>query len=192
MPLAAGKVKSDPPSMLLAERFRRLQRRIESLFDTLGLGGQDVLVCEGATSMKDPHNAMKVEHVRSIFETLGRSRATCVPGRINPRSVQHEIMGLYGKQIPRQEVKFAAVQTALALFAKDLQRLGLISEVDGEDLGQHQDVVDALLVGQFAMTRIEAARDGSLPLEEVFQESKVGSRNSSWRTIDANRISKGL
>lgn len=191
-PIAAGKVKSDPPSMLLAERFMRLQKRIESLFDTLGLGGQDVLVCEGATSMKDPHNALKVEHVRSIFETVGRSRAACVPGRINPRSVQHEIMGLYGKQIPRREVKATAVQTALALFQNHLERLGLIGEGQTQDLIHHQDVVDALLVGRFAITRFEMARNGSLSLEEVFQESRGRSRSGTWRAIDANRINKGL
>lgn len=177
--LAVGKVKSDPPSLSLPTRLLRLQERIAALFDRLKLGEGDVLVCEGPTSVKDPHNALKVEHVRSIFETLGRSRAVSVPGRVNPRSVQFEVMGLHGKQLPRKEVKAAAMQTVQFLFKKDLERIGLMGE-SGGCLQKHQDIVDAILVGRFAMTRFQAARDGRFSLEEIFTQSSKQSR-VSWR-----------
>ena len=181
--VAVGKVKSDPPRLGLSDRLVRLQDRIEELLDRLGMGKKDVLVCEGPTSIKDPHNAFKVEHVRSIFETVARSRGTCVPGRINPRSVQSEVMGLYGKQIPRNEVKAAAVKTAVALYGSDLHRVGLCNG-DGSSLGRHQDIVDAMLVGRFALTKCRAASDGGFSLEDMFAETSRKSRRS-WRTISS-------
>lgn len=177
--LAVGKIKSDPPSYALPFRLVRLQERIAALFDRLQLDERDVLVCEGPTSIKDPHNALKVEHVRSIFEILGRSRAVSVPGRVNPRSVQFEVMGLHGKQIPRKEVKATAIQTVRYLFKQDLERLGLIGDSNCS-LQKHQDIVDAILVGRFAMTRFQAAREGCFSLEEMFNQSGKQSR-VSWR-----------
>ena len=179
--LAVGKVKSDPPSLALPIRLVRLQERIAALFERLRLDERDMLVCDGPTSIKDPHNALKVEHVRSIFETLGRSRAVSVPGRANPRSVQFEVMGLHGKQIPRKEVKATAIQTVQFLFKQDLERLGLIDESNCS-LQKHQDIVDAILVGRFAMTRFQSARNGCFSLEEIFNQSGKQSR-VSWRGL---------
>lgn len=182
--LAVGKVKSDPPTLSLPIRLVRLQERIAALFDRLNLGDKDVLVCEGPTSIKDPHNALKVEHVRSMFEVLGRGRAVSVPGRVNPRSVQFEVMGLHGKQIPRKEVKATAVQTAQFLFKHELERIGLISDSECS-LQKHQDIIDAMLVGRYAMTKLQAARDGSFSLEEMFNQSGSQSR-VSWRGFSGN------
>jgi hypothetical protein len=67
------------------------------------------MVCEAATTVRDPHNALKVETVRAMFESVARGRLVGVPGRINPRSVQFEVMGLSGKQLPRAEVKDMAI-----------------------------------------------------------------------------------
>jgi Holliday junction resolvasome RuvABC endonuclease subunit len=174
--LAVGKIKSEPPSVAMAERLRLLQARIEGVFERLRLGGSDVLVCEAATTVKDPHNALKVENVRSLFEAVARTRLISVPGRINPRTVQFEIMGLYGKQTERKEVKSMAVRTAEFLYAADLERLG----IQVAELRRHQDIVDALLLGRLALTRIQSARDGDLPLELAFQGASP-QRRTSWR-----------
>jgi Holliday junction resolvasome RuvABC endonuclease subunit len=99
--VSVGKVRSDPPSVPMADRLRSLQDRVEGLLGHLNLGADDLLVCEAATTVKDPHNALKVETVRAMFEAVARARAVGVPGRVNPRSVQFEVMGLRGKQLPR-------------------------------------------------------------------------------------------
>lgn len=173
---AVGKIKSDPPSMVIGERLRKLQSRIEEVFSKLALGADDVLVCEAATTVKDPHNALKVENVRSMFEAVARSRSVRVPGRINPRSVQFEVMGLKGKQLARPEVKDMAVRTVEFLFAPELSRLG----IEISSLKKHQDIVDALLVGRLALTRIHSAYDAEVSLDSVFQ---IGApqRRHSWR-----------
>ncbi len=160
----------------MAERLRVLQGRIEGLFERLRLGPHDVLVCEAPTTAKDPHNAFKVEHVRSLFEAIARSRSLAVPGRINPRTVQFEIMGLSGKQLERKEVKATAVRMATFLYGPELQRLG----INMDELQRHQDIIDALLLGRLALTRIQTAHDGELPLAQIF-ESGVPQRRTSWR-----------
>ena len=173
---AVGKIKSLPPSQGMAERLRSLQSRIESVFSALKLGAGDVLVCEAPTTVKDPHNALKVENVRSIFEAVARARDVVVPGRLNPRSVQFEIMGLQGKQIERKEVKAMAVRTAEFLYSTELAKLG----VDVAQLKRHQDIVDALLLGRLALARIKSAADGTVALESLFQGAHA-QRRMSWR-----------
>lgn len=175
---SVGKIKSAPASVPLAERLRAIQDSISTIFAKIGLGENDLLVCEAATTMKDPHNALKVEQVRTIFESVARARLVRVPGRINPRSVQQEVMGLSGKQVPRAEVKSTAVKTAEFLYSSALRRLGLAD--GGEPLSKHQDIVDAMLVGRLALIRIQAARDGALSIESMFQSLDRG-RGRSWR-----------
>lgn len=176
--LAVGKIKSAPPSISLATRLERLQGAIKKVVSDLSLGELDVLVCEAPTTMKDPHNAIKVEQVRGLFESTGRSRGVVVPGRVNPRSVQYEVMGLRGKQVARTEVKAAAVRTVQYLYTPALQRLGLATT--GDDLKKHQDIVDAMLIGRFAVLRIQGALDARQPLETVF-DTQSKQQRSSWR-----------
>ena len=176
--LAVGKVKTAPPSVPLATRLDRLQGAIKKVISNLSLGELDVLVCEAPTTMKDPHNAIKVEQVRGIFESTGRSRGVSVPGRVNPRSVQYEVMGLKGKQMARLEVKAAAVRTVQYLYAPALERLGI--EATEAALKKHQDIVDAMLIGRFAVLRIQGALDSHQPLEQVF-DTQVKQQRSSWR-----------
>lgn len=176
--LAVGKIKAAPPSLPLATRLERLQGSIAKVLTNLSLGDLDVLVCEAPTTMKDPHNAIKVEQVRGLFESAGRSRGVVVPGRVNPRSVQFEVMGLKGKQLARSEVKAAAVRTVQYLYAPALQRLGL--EVTGDELKKHQDIVDAVLIGRYALMRIQGALDTRQPLESVF-DTQSKQQRSSWR-----------
>ncbi len=176
--LAVGKIKSAPPSIPLATRLERLQVAIKKVVADLTLGSLDVLVCEAPTTMKDPHNAIKVEQVRGLFESTGRSCGVVVPGRVNSRSVQYEVMGLTGMQVTRLEVKAAAVRTAQYLYAPALRRLGL--GTTGDELKRHQDIVDAMLIGRFAVLRIQGALDAQQPLETVF-DTQSKQQRSSWR-----------
>lgn len=176
--VAVGKIKSDPPKVSLALRMQKLQERVGGVFAKIGLGARDILVCEAPTTMKDPHNTIKVEQVRGLFESGARTLGATVPGRINPRSVQYEVMGLKGKQVARAEVKQAAVRTALYLFAPRLEQLGLIP--DEVELKRHQDIIDALLIGRLALIRVKSARDAGLAVESSFDTQTVQSRRS-WR-----------
>jgi Holliday junction resolvasome RuvABC endonuclease subunit len=171
---AVGKIRAEKPPTPLALRLEKLQASIKRVIDALQLGPGDVLVCEAPTTMKDPHNAIKVEQVRGLFESLSRERGVTVPGRVNPRSVQYEVMGLRGKQLARPEVKAAAVRTVEFLYADQLSQLGL------SGLGKHQDIVDAVLIGRLALLQIEAARASQAPLETLFGGQEKQDRRS-WR-----------
>ncbi len=173
-----GKIKSDPPSVPLATRLEKLQGHIGKVVTNLSLGEQDVLVCEAPTTMKDPLNAIKVEQVRGLFEAAGRDRGVVVPGRVNPRSVQYEVMGLKGKQLARPQVKAAAVRTVQYLYAADLQRLGI--DTGDASLTKHQDIVDAMLIGRFAILKVQGAIDTRQTLESVFDAPLRQNRNT-WR-----------
>jgi Holliday junction resolvasome RuvABC endonuclease subunit len=170
---AVGKIRAEKPPTPLALRLEKLQASIKRVIDALQLGPGDVLVCEAPT-MKDPHNAIKVEQVRGLFESLSRERGVTVPGRVNPRSVQYEVMGLRGKQLARPEVKAAAVRTVEFLYADQLSQLGL------SGFGKHQDIVDAVLIGRLALLQIEAARASQAPLETLFGGQEKQDRRS-WR-----------
>jgi len=170
--LAVGKIRSLPPEVALASRLRDLQEKISHIYDSLELGVGDVVICEAPTTMRDPKAALKVEQVRGMFETVARSRLINVPGRLNPRSVQHEILGLKGKQLARPIVKDVAVNVVQALFGRTLERMRFSTEIP--HLKKNQDIVDAILIGNLALTRLEAAAYSSVPIEELFMtRSKV-------------------
>jgi len=176
--LAVGKIKAAPPSVPMATRLERLQGSIKKVIADLALGGSDVLVCEAPTTMKDPLNAIKVEQVRGLFESSGRNRGVAVPGRVNPRSVQYEVMGLRGKQVVRSEVKAAALRTVQYLYGTTLEGFGL--KTSDDELKRHQDIVDAILIGRFAVLRIQGAIESKQPLQSVF-DTQTKQQRSSWR-----------
>ncbi len=179
---AIGKIHSIPHPTPLPVRLADLQLKISKVFDQLNLSENDVLICEGETTMRDPRAAIRVERVRSIFEAIARTFSAVVPGRVNPRSVQYEVMGLKGKQLGRPIVKEIAARTALALHEPCLRRLGFDTAM--VNLKRNQDIVDAILVGDLALSWIHTAKLSEAPLEEVFggqrnrQARKVGLRFS--------------
>jgi Holliday junction resolvasome RuvABC endonuclease subunit len=162
-----GKVRSIPAAFPLAKRLEDLQRQIAGLFESLNLSSGDILICEAETTMRDPRAAFKVERVRGIFESLARSRSVCVPGRLNPRTVQYEVMGLGGRQPERKSVKEAAVRVVSSVYSSQLKKLGF--DVSEDNLRRNQDIVDAILVGSLGTTKIIAAEQAGMALERAFQ-----------------------
>ncbi len=165
--LGAGKLRALPPSLTMGERLADLQSRIDTLFVKIGLSTTDVVICEAATTMRDPHSAFKVEQVRCIFESLARSRGVAVPGRINPRSVHGEMLGMRGRQLKREIVKEAAVDTVHHLYGEALRGLGVSNTID--ELKKHQDLVDAILVGRLGSVRIREAFHAGVTLSTMFE-----------------------
>ena len=163
---AVGKIKSLPAAQPLPLRYVDLQQQIAELFTHFDLGNLDLVICEAETTMKDPRAAFRVERVRGIFETLARERQCVVPGRINPRTVQFEVMGLRGKQLKREIVKDTATQTVLSLYSKDLDSFGLLQK--GQKLKSHQDIVDAILLGHLAVSRLRNALRSGVSIESCF------------------------
>jgi len=179
--LAVGKIRSLAPSRPLAERLRDLQARITGMLEKLELKINDVLICEAPTTMRDPRAAFKVEQVRGIFETIGRSRSLIVPGRINPRSVHYEIMGLRGRQIVREQIKQAAVQVVRSLYDAPLSGMGF--DPTPSELARNQDIVDAILVGSLGVSWIKNALVAGTDLEKYFE-----GRKQSRRRFVAGRV----
>jgi Holliday junction resolvasome RuvABC endonuclease subunit len=179
--LGVGKIRSLPPSVAFGSRIADLQQKISSVFEHLKLCLNDVLVCEAPTTMRDPRAAFKVEQVRGMFETLARGRSVEVPGRLNPRSVQYEVIGLRGRQRVRVDVKNAAVQVVEALYGRELGELGF-AEVSDE-LKKHQDIVDAILIGSLGLSRLRAAETAKTGLAEFFDREGNTRRSGSalWK-----------
>ena len=179
--LAVGKIRSAAAENLLADRLLGLQKNISEMLEQLSLGEGDVLICEAPTTMRDPKAAFKVEQVRCMFEILGRQRGALVPGRVNPRTVQYELLGQGGKQLGRKLVKHSAAQTVRQLYARDFERLGFPTEL--EELQRQQDIVDAILLGTLALARIEEANRAQLDLGEVMgsEERRSTGRGLKFR-----------
>ena len=116
--------------------------------------------------------------MRGIFETIARQKRILVPGRINPRSVQREVMGLKGKQLARESVKETAVMVATALYQKSLEQLSF--PTDKKSMTRHQDIVDAILIGRLAVIRMNAAETAGLAPQKLFEE-KLTSRSPRLR-----------
>ncbi|NDC38860.1 MAG: hypothetical protein EBZ48_12555 [Proteobacteria bacterium] len=165
--LAVGKIRSLSATIPLADRLVDLQNRIEAVMAKLKLGSRDTLICEAPTTMRDPRAAIKVEQVRCIFEVLARTLHVQVPGRINPRTVHHELLGFRGRQVARPEVKRAAVQVVRQLFSTELEGIGF--DPSAYNLSRHQDIVDALLIGYIGLTRQRTAQWAETPLKQLMQ-----------------------
>lgn len=176
--LAVGKIKGKGPRMALADRLLDIQGKVTRVLDSVDLNENDVLICEAPTTMRDPRAALVVEQVRGIFETVARQMGAAVPGRINPRSVQFEVMGLRGKQLKREIVKETARKIVEHLYLPALAAMGVVREP--EKLKQHQDIVDAVLLGHFAIAKVREAGTSGLPMENFF------SQNASSRSVTRN------
>jgi Holliday junction resolvasome RuvABC endonuclease subunit len=181
-----GKVMSLPASLSLSIRLADLQSKITTLFSQLTLANNDVLVCEGETTMRDPRAVIKVEQVRSIFESVGRAGKVIVPGRVNPRSVQSELMGFRGRQVKREVVKATARQLVETLYADRLKELQFCMEL--HMLERHQDIVDAILVGRLALLRLKAGLQTGQKLTEILQPQRRARRTSrfAWGKGEGN------
>jgi len=174
--MAVGKIRSLSSKFPLSTRLLDLQTKISSIYTSLHLKESDVLICESQTTMRDPGAAFKVEQVRGIFESLARERSVIVPGRINPRSVQYEVMGLRGKQLPRTKIKEIAVSVVQNVYGESLRSMGIESETLA--LRRHQDIIDAILVGSLGISRIKSSQQLDAPLESFFEER--GARTRKW------------
>lgn len=184
--LAIGKLRSLPATTNLSIRLSDLQSRIRAVLKNFKLGRSDILVCEGETTMKDPRAAIRVERVRGIFETVARDFNVTVPGRINPRTVQSELMGIKGRQPKREIVKGHAVQIVATLFKAALNELGF--DCDPDNLKRNQDIVDALLIGTLALSRIRSCRDG-ITVEEIFTTTRQRKRSrKDWGSGGDNSL----
>ncbi len=182
-PLAAGVLSPPGPEQALHRRLQNLHEKVQALFSRLSFGKGDILICEGpAPLIKNPQSALKVEQVRGIFECAAREIGAIVPGRINPRTVQSELLSLSGKQLPRIEVKRTARATALQLYGNYLK-----------DEKTSQDICDALLVGTLALSRIHLAKKQKVDLYELFAEknrrrpsarNRASGRLESWSLTD--------
>ncbi len=171
-PIRAGIITPPGTEMLLARRYDVLQQLIHELFVELNLGEGDCLVCEGpAPLVLDPENAAKVERVRGIFEALARARGVVVPGRINPRTVQTDLLGMRGKQLARKEVKAWAKEVAGRLYG---ETLGMLA---ADSFGQ--DIIDAALLGTVAVTRVQLATKSGISWYEAFSPRAKGRNGTS-------------
>jgi hypothetical protein len=164
--LGVGNLRALPPHHVLPERLADLQRKVLQTLERCDIGDDDVVVCEMPTTMRDPNAATKVEQVRAMFEVLSRLRGAQVPGRINPRSIHHELLGMRGAQKKRDTVKASAVEVARSLFGQQLAAIGF--DATSPNLGRNQDIVDALLVGHLAVTRIRSAVLAGAKITELF------------------------
>lgn len=178
--LAAGVLRPPGPGIFLADRLALLQSSVEELLSHYKLGARDLLITEGpAPLVLNPQSSLKVERVRSIFEAVARSRSVNVPGRVNPRSVQTELMGMRGKQLDRVTVKSWARDTAQRLFGTEIFQA---AEAANRELPESccdrkgavvrrlpQDIVDAALVGYYAVARIKLVHSLGLEIGCAFQ-----------------------
>lgn len=193
-----GNIKALPPATPMAERLERLQARVAELFDNLAIGSRDILVCESQTSMIDPKAAIKVEQVRGIFEVLARQREALVPGRMNPRSVQRELLNFRGVQQKRYDVKMAAAKVVKGLCEKELKSLGFEPSI--KNLIKHQDIADAILVGRLSVSRVQGAKLAKAKVADMFVEKTAnkdrrykgwgadGDKATRWRVKDLAKI----
>lgn len=177
-PLATGIVLPPPATFSLEYRINFLQGEIKRIFIGMNLDKRDYLVCEGpAPLVLNPDSALKVERVRGVFEAVARENNLNVVGRLNPRTVQTELLGFKGKQIERKEVKKIAKQVALNLFSSFLSSKSKVT----------QDEIDALLIGALASSKIKMAVSSKLSPDVVFAPKVRRSRSVRWKESDLLR-----
>lgn len=192
-PRSAGLIAPPGPTMPMSQRLEILQDAVRSLLTNMQFGKGDVLICEGpAPLVKNPLSALKVEQVRGIFESLARENGAAVPGRLNPRTVQTELLGMRGSQVKREEVKHSAREVAKKLFGSQLRSLKLhdVKLSNGDELPQ--DIIDALLIGCLSVSRVQSAYKTGVSLAELFSSRPTAvnksSRRLGWTKTQVARI----
>ena len=182
VPLAVGIIASGDSSQDLSVRLAALQQQIHTLLLSLRLGEEDFLLCEGpAPLVLNPSSAVKVEQVRSIFEILARSLGLTVPGRLNPRTIHVEMLGLRGKQLARKTVKQCARDVVDRLYGAQLKDL-YTESVTQKKKKLSQDIVDALLIGAVASAKLSQALLGGLNPTEQFATKRGRSSRANGST----------
>lgn len=177
--LGFGTLRAPGTKFSMATRLEELQRMSDALLVQLGMQANDFLLCEGpAQLVLNPQSSLKVEQVRSLIESVARSRGLIVPGRLNPRTVQTELLGMRGAQIKREEVKRWARATAERLFGKELAKVPCNGELlEGGVIPQ--DCIDAILIGVLATARIKSAlRSNTDPISAFVERSSSGQRRN--------------
>ena len=198
MPQAVGVLSPPGTEELLSRRYDSLQCSVESIIARLKLGKGDYLVCEGpAPLVKNPQSALKVEGVRGIFETVARSMGIAVPGRINPRTVQSELLGMRGPQLPRKAVKEWARKAALQMYEPQLRRMFSAECLTEAPTKLHsrvpQDIIDAMLIGAVAVSRVQLALKSRTQVETAFvslggrRPQSRNSRSTGWTEAEVSR-----
>ena len=173
--LAVGLLTPPGPVAQMPDRLRFLQNLVEMIFEDHKLGEQDFLICEGpAPLVKNPETSTKVEQVRGIFETLARVYGVEVPGRVNPRTVQTELLGFRGPQLARKEVKQIARETAIRLYGEELKHLQSDTKIS-------QDIIDAVLIGAYAVSQANHGLKLGMNMTDIF------SANKRSRSVKAGR-----
>lgn len=163
---SVGLIRSKGTRFTLPDRLRDFHQQVQKLFSTLKIGEGDILVCEAPSTVIDPKATFKVEQIRGIFENTARDFKALVPGRLNPRTVQREALGLFGKQIERKSVKALARKTVQFLYGETLTRFGI-----DPALVKYQDIIDSILIGHVALSKLEASKRASISVEEMFLEA---------------------
>ena len=179
-PKKTGILKTLSTEFSLEQRLSDLQRQVRALYKDLELGKNDYFICEGpAPLVLNPSSSMKVERVRGVFETLARESSIKILGRINPRTVQAELMGLKGKQIERKEVKKIARDLANKMFSSYLK-----------ENKSNQDIIDAILIGALVSSKLKLAKDTKVDLEVLFapKQSRAKGRSKRWKESDLLRL----
>jgi Holliday junction resolvasome RuvABC endonuclease subunit len=182
--LAVGKISPLGSKHPMAHRLEDLQVKFREIREEARLGSNDILVCEAPTTMRDPRAALVVEQVRGVFETVAREAGMRVPGRVHPRSVQYEVMGLSGKQLPREVVKSTAIEVAVRLHGERLKNLGLSIHSTPK---KYQDIIDAVLIGTYGLSAIAQAEQVGEPWEKFFSQNEP-RRNSRFRLTESGGI----
>lgn len=175
--IGVGNIRSLSTDYVLPDRLKDLQGKILQTLERCDIDEADVVVCEMPTTMRDPLAATKVEQVRAMFEVLSRLRGAQVPGRLNPRSVHHELLGMRGPQRSRALVKAAAVEVARSLFSQQLSTIGF--SPTATNLHRNQDIVDALLLGHLAVTRIRSAVLAGARISDLFVSKNAARASAS-------------
>lgn len=169
-----GVIKSVGTSSPLINRLVDLQEKILALLEKHFLCAEDFLICEGPAPITlNPSSSIKVEQVRGIFETLARDRGVKVLNRLNPRTVQNELLGIKGKQLPRKEVKSVA-RSVFSSFYPELVKANPKIE---------QDSVDAILIGTLAQARIVQNIKLGIPVEKIFEQIPYSGRKQFGRNM---------
>lgn len=172
-PIQYGLIRPPGTELGLSARYEWLQQQVTILLSEIRVSPKDYLICEGpAPLVKNPESALRVERVRSIFEAVGRMRQMIIVDRLNPRTVQSELLGLRGAQLKRDVVKGIAREAVLRMFERELS--------DAKEK-LSQDIVDALLVGALATSRVQMHIKTGVPLEMLFQPKLSSKKNSRER-----------
>ncbi|MCS6961758.1 MAG: crossover junction endodeoxyribonuclease RuvC [Deltaproteobacteria bacterium] len=137
----------------ISNRVKHIVNEIKHIIDCYNLKRGDYFVVESSAGCINPRTFLILERIRGAGEAVALLNGLTVLGRINPRSIHVNLLGIK-KSLARVFVK-SAIRSYV-----EKQFSAFLKSAEIEVIPKNQDVFDALLLGYYFVRILKMCNNG--------------------------------